>query len=93
MKTIQIKLLPNDLRRLRLRRGFSQKEVAAIFGLKSAAIISRWEAGSCLPESLNLLSLAILYRTTTEGLLFDFMRELKDYLLQREEIVFGKTEE
>ncbi len=86
------KFIPNHLRRSRRVRGLTQKQVAAIMDLRSTSMISRWEAGACLPETINLLSLAIVYRTSTEGLLFDFMRELRARLIQREENVFGQTE-
>ena len=77
----------NCLRRHRRARGFTQQDVAAILGLKSANMISRWENGSCLPSTTNLLKLAAIYRTMVDALYIDLLRALKTDLLERERSV------
>ena len=63
MKNANYKSVPNCLRRYRKARGLKQREVAEILGLKSGSVISRWERGVCLPSSLNVFKLSLVYRT------------------------------
>jgi len=84
------KTIPNCLRRYRRARGLKQKEVARILGIKSASMISRWEKGVCLPCTLNLFKLAVLYRTMADALFIDLLRALKGELHKREERVLKK---
>jgi len=79
--------MPNCLRRYRKARGLKQKEVAKIMGLGSSSIISRWEKGICLPNSLNIFKLALIYRIMIDALFIDQLRELKVSLHKREEEV------
>jgi transcriptional regulator with XRE-family HTH domain len=83
-KGVNYKNIPNCLRKYRKERGLKQKEVAEILGLKSISMISRWEKGICLPETLNLFKLAIIYRTMVDALFIDLMKSLKDELHKRE---------
>ncbi len=80
--------IPNHLRKLRKQRGLKQNEVAKILGLKSTSMISRWEAGLCLPETQNLFRLAIIYRTSSEGLFHIFMRRLQAKLAEKVEKIY-----
>ena len=86
------KRIPNCLKKYRKARGLKQKEVAKILELNSSSLISRWEKGVCLPNSLNLLSLALLYRTPVEGLFVDLVRARKLSLFAREEKVKSKSQ-
>jgi transcriptional regulator with XRE-family HTH domain len=83
-KDVNYKNIPNCLRKYRKERGLKQKEVAEILGLKSTSMISRWEKGICLPETLNLFKLAIIYRTMVDALFIDLIKSLKDELHKRE---------
>ena len=85
MNDINPKTIPNCLRRYRKARGLKQKEVARILGLESASMISRWERGRCLPNTMNLFRLASLYRTMTDALFIDLLRMLREDLRVREE--------
>ncbi len=62
-------------------------DVAMILKLKSTSMISRWEKGTCLPNSLNIFRLSLLYRTLIDVLFIDLMRLLKEDLRKREEKV------
>ncbi len=84
MKNINYKGIPNCLRRYRKARGLKQREVAEILGLKSGSSISRWERGVCLPSSLNVFKLALIYRTMVDALFIDLRRELRQDLRKRE---------
>lgn len=77
--------MPNSLRRYRRIRGLKQKEVAKILGLQSASIISRWEKGQSMPNTLNAFKLALIYRTMVDALFIDLSRSLKDELYRKEE--------
>lgn len=80
----QQKLIANRLRRYRRVRGLTQREVARILGLKSASMISRWETGACVPDTLNLFRLAVLYRTMVEALFGDHLRLMRAELTEKE---------
>jgi len=84
---VKSKNIPNCLRRHRRARGLRQKDVAKVLGLKSASMISRWEKGVCLPNTINLFKLAVLYRTMSDALFIDLIRELRSEIQKREEKV------
>lgn len=75
------------LRRCRRSRGLTQKDVAHILQLRSASIVSRWEHGSQIPTTVNLVKLAVIYRTMTDAFLLDVRNQLKDDLLKAEQRV------
>ena len=87
MKNIKSKNIPNCLKKYRKTRRLKQKDVARILGVKSASMISRWEKGVCLPNTINLFKLAVLYRTMSDALFIDLMRELRSEIQKREEKV------
>lgn len=90
MKNIHHKNLNNCLRKQRRLRGLRQSDVAEILGIKSTGMISRWEKGACLPDSLNMLKMAIIYRTMVDALFIDLVRMLREKLLSKEEEVLRK---
>jgi transcriptional regulator with XRE-family HTH domain len=90
MKSIKRKLIPNCLRKYRKARGLSQRDVAEILGLGSTSVISRWEKGVCLPSSLNILKLAVIYRTMADALFIDLLRSLRRELLKKEKEVLKR---
>jgi len=66
--------------------------VAEILGLKSTGMISRWEKGTCLPDSMNMLKLSIIYRTMVDALFIDLIRILReDLLIKEEEVLRSKN--
>jgi len=85
MKHISCRKAYNSLRKYRKARGLTQKEVSLILGLKSECIVSQWEIGRSLPRTLNVLKLAILYRTMADALFIDLRRALQKDILQTEE--------
>jgi transcriptional regulator with XRE-family HTH domain len=84
---VKSKNIPNCLRRHRRAKGLRQKDVAKVLGLKSASMISRWEKGVCLPNTINLFKLAVLYRTMSDALFIDLIRKLRSEIQKREEKV------
>ncbi len=60
--------LPEKLKELRIKCGYSQRRVAKILNL-SPSIVSSYENGDRTPSTDVLLSLANLYRCSTDYLL------------------------
>ncbi len=70
--------LPQKLKALRIKYGYSQKRVAEK-GNVSPSIVSGYETGERTPSTEVLLSLSYLYNTST------------DYLLGKEEVSPNNT--
>jgi len=68
VQKIDDKAIANALRTHRQARGLSQKQVAALLGLKDNTLISRWELGVALPSLQNAFRLSSLFQTTVEVL-------------------------
>ena len=75
--------IPNSLKKYRRIMGYSQKEVAKIFGFKSTSRISRWEKGESMPSVKNLLKLSFLYSTLPNDLYYDLWIEVKNNLRKK----------
>lgn len=83
-----------NLRRLRLAKGYTQEQLAEKMGV-SAQSVSRWECGTTLPDVLQLPDLARLYGSTVEELFREEVTSYPNYaqrLLAVYEIT-GKTED
>ena len=63
-----IKGLPEKLRLLRIKYGYSQKQVADKIGV-SPSVVSGYETGERTPSTEVLLSLSYLYNTSSDYLL------------------------
>lgn len=77
------KRIHNYLRRCRKEKGLTQGDVAYILGLQSASLVSRWEKGFSLPETLNALKMAAIYDTTVDYLYEDVRLDMQDELNAR----------
>jgi hypothetical protein len=55
-------------------------------------MISRWEKGLCLPNTRNLFKLAILYRTMSDALFIDLIKQMRNEIQKREQRVLRKNE-
>jgi transcriptional regulator with XRE-family HTH domain len=78
------RLLANHLRRYRKARGLSQRQAARILGYANSSRLSKWEHGSCLPNSRNLFRLAAAYRTLVDALYIDVLRDIREEVRGRE---------
>jgi len=85
MRKVEIKKIPNNLRRYRKAVGLKQKDVAEILNLKTAGMISRWEKGVCLPSLLNAIKLAGSYSVLVDALFFPLIRLIKRKIMERQE--------
>ena len=63
-----IKNLPEKLKKLRMKYGFSQKQVAEKLGV-SPSVVSGYETGERTPSTEILLALSYLYSCSTDYLL------------------------
>ena len=63
-----VKDLPEKLKTLRIKYGYSQKQVAEKIGV-SPSIVSGYETGERTPSTEVLLSLSYLYNCSTDYLL------------------------
>lgn len=77
------KRIHNYLKRCRREKGLTQAEVAYILGLQSGSIVSRWEKGVSLPETLNALKMAAIYDTTVDYLYEDARLDMLDEMSRR----------
>lgn len=82
--------IPNRLKRYRKVRGLSQTEVAKILGLRNSSMISRWEKGLVLPNTMNLFKLALTYRIMVDALYMDLLVPLKEEIQKREDALEKK---
>lgn len=57
--------MENKLKELRKERGYTQKQVAEMLGLKCEDRISHWEKGQGMPSAKNLMRLAKIYKANT----------------------------
>lgn len=88
MRKNNAKLISNCLRKYRRARGLTQKDVARVLRLHSTSLISRWEKGICLPNTINAFRLAVVYRTMADALFIDLVRQLKGEIRKSEANVF-----
>ncbi|MBI2842112.1 MAG: helix-turn-helix transcriptional regulator [Armatimonadetes bacterium] len=82
-------LVCNRLKRYRRERGLSQKDVARALGLSSSSIVSRWENGTCLPDTTNALRLAALYRSCVDVIYDELRSDLADEIVGCETAICG----
>ena len=61
------KRFSDNLRHLRLRKGYTQEQLAEKMGVSTQSV-SRWECSNTLPDVLQLPKLARIYGTTVEDL-------------------------
>jgi transcriptional regulator with XRE-family HTH domain len=76
--------LTNRLAYFRKRMKFSQKQVAAILGLKNVGTISNYERGKAVPSLERALAFEIVYRVPVAFIFPNLYDPLKAKLRQRE---------
>jgi len=71
------------LKKLRLKAGLSQGDVARELNYKSPQFVSNWERGLSTPAVSSLQNLADLYSVKLETLFNAYMNSLKDELWEK----------
>ena len=59
------------MRKIRMERSISVKQVMEYMGFESTQAVYKWEAGKCFPQADNLVALAMLYRVSPMELLVE----------------------
>ena len=54
----------NNLKKIRIEKGFTQRQVASLMNLQCEARISQWENGVAVPSIFNLFRLCQIYQVT-----------------------------
>jgi transcriptional regulator with XRE-family HTH domain len=67
----------NRLRRYRRARNLTQRQVAALMGLRDGSLISRWEHGFSLPDLENAFKLSVIYGVMVDALFIDLRRSVQ----------------
>ena len=64
-----------------------------VLGLKGTSRICRWEKGSCIPNTINVFKLALLYGVLADALFADLRRVLKEEIRAREEKILRASKD
>lgn len=83
------KRIPNNLKFYRRNRGLKQTDVAQILGVRNASMISRWEKGLAIPNTVNTFRLGLIYRISTDALYAEYRLKLKEEIRPREEYLIN----
>jgi len=75
---------PNRLKKYRRTFFFSQKEVAAILGLKDTSPLSRWEKGISFPGLIHLFRLCRIYKTLPSELYVELWQSISKEIAAKE---------
>ena len=59
----------NNIRRLRMERGLSVKDLQRFFGFEEPRAVYKWQKGECLPTVDNLYALGVLLDTPMDSIL------------------------
>jgi len=82
-KTIPRTRYQNRLWAARKAAGLTQQQVAQILGKSAPSIISRWERGVGLPNTLDLLKMSALYHRLTNDLVWPLFLQLREEVNER----------
>lgn len=81
---MEVKHTTNRLLLYRKRMELSQKQVAAILGLKNIAILSHYERGTSRPSLQRALGLEIVYRVPVAFLFPELYEEIREEIREKE---------
>ena len=66
---IDMEATGNNIRRLRIEKGASVRELSAFLGLSDVRAVYKWQRGETLPSIDNLLALSILLEVPIDQIL------------------------
>lgn len=75
----------DNIRRLRLERGFSVRDLQTFFGFEQPQAIYKWQKGACLPTVDNLYALGSLFGVPMDQILVPVAVNLPSYIEQQAE--------
>lgn len=67
--TIDVKATGARIKKLRIERGITIREVSEYMGFTTDQAVCKWQRGDCLPTVDNLYALSRLYGITIEDIL------------------------
>lgn len=82
--------LGSYLRTYRIRAGLTQKDVAALLGLKTSSAISRTEKGQGVPSIQVLLGYCILFEAHPQNLVPGIIRDLEKVVCAHVHVLAGQ---
>ena len=74
----------NNIRRLRVERGLSVKDLQRYFGFEEPRAVYKWQKGECLPTVDNLYALGVLLGVPMEAILVQRQAHNPAYKEQQE---------
>ena len=74
----------DNIRRLRLERGLSVRDLQTFFGFEQPQAIYKWQKGACLPTVDNLYALGSLFGVPMDQILVPVATNLHPYIEQQE---------
>lgn len=66
---IDVRATGSNIRRLRMERGITIRDLQSYFGFEEPRAIYKWQSGACLPSVDNLYALGVLFGVPMEGIL------------------------
>ena len=75
----------DNIRRLRLERGLSVRDLQMFFGFEQPQAIYKWQKGACLPTVDNLYALGSLFGVPMDQILVPVAVNLPSYIEQQAE--------
>ena len=75
----------DNIRRLRLERGLSVRDLQSFFGFEQPQAIYKWQKGACLPTVDNLYALGSLFGVPMDQILVPVAVNLHPYIEQQAE--------
>ena len=76
----------DNIRRLRLERGLSVRDLQTFFGFEQPQAIYKWQKGACLPTVDNLYALGSLFGVPMEQILVPVSQVNTDIMKKQQEI-------
>lgn len=67
--TINFIKTADNIKNLRIKHGYSVKDIAEYFRFNNLTTVYKWESGICLPNIENLMALCVLYNVYAEDIL------------------------
>lgn len=75
----------NNIRRLRIERGMTVRDLQSYFGFEEPRAIYKWQKGECLPTVDNLYALGALFEIPMEQILIPAHAQLHMFGEQQDE--------
>jgi len=66
---IDVRATGSNIRRLRMERGITIRDLQSYFGFEEPRAIYKWQSGACLPSVDNLYALGVLFGVPMERIL------------------------